>query len=489
MKPGQRKIAGLVIESLAHDGRGIGFLPGAGARGKAVFVAGALPGQTVDCHVTRSKAAWLEAELDAVLASDTPTLPPHCAHHHECGGCPLQCMPYAGQLEWKARIFRETLIRIGHLPARDVPWSTPLPSPLTRQHRNKIELAFGRDASGAFALGFRRRSSHQVFNPGNCVLLDAPAAAIVRDALRLARETRLAPYAIETPGFWRSLVLRRTMTLADPVPRWRIILITMPGDAKTRKIALDFGRRLLAANPEAGCFIHEERKRRDLLAAGEKRVASLDANGRENPLATDLALPLGGRMFQFDAASFFQVNDAASQSLAEVVLKMGAESARDGGLLDICCGVGAPGQLLAPGHNRVLGVDYDARAVEYASGNAKNAGLSQCGYDRCGAATWLGAPRLKKGHWSAALLDPPRSGMEKGALARLISLAPENIIQISCNPATMARDAALISQSHELIRLASVDLFPHTAHLECCALWRKREHMAKSPGTAGSSAL
>ena len=316
------------------------------------------------------------------------------------------------------------------------------------------------------------------------------------------------------PGFWRFFVLRRGLAADLRTPRWWALCITSPGDAQQRAAVRALGREVLAAFPQLYAFIHEERSTADAFAFGEKRVQTLDATGMDNPAAARLFQPLNGAYFALDAASFFQVNTAAAQVLARTAQSMltpQAEAAPESrGLLDLYCGVGAPGLLLAADYAALLGLEQDARAVKLATINAANNGQHHCQYKAGDAALRLerlaacGAQNI----WAAthsqttqgdnetidaaadaakpnthagttlpsvtdALVDPPRAGLSPRALDALLRIAPERILYISCNPSTLARDAAQLRCRYRLERLAVVDLFPHTPHLETLSLWLK----------------
>ena len=143
-------------------------------------------------------------------------------------------------------------------------------------------------------------------------------------------------------------------------------------------------------------------------------------------------------------------------------------------LLDLYCGVGAPGQLLAPDYDRLLGLECDKRAVALARRNAERGGLIRCRYEAGDAAALLDRLRRERRGpgWDTVLADPPRAGLAPRVLDGLLALRPQTILYISCNPATLARDADGLQTRYSLERLAAVDLFPHTPHLECLSLWR-----------------
>lgn len=167
-----------------------------------------------------------------------------------------------------------------------------------------------------------------------------------------------------------------------------------------------------------------------------------------------------------DVGSFFQVNTAASQILAEKVAEADALCPGHGRLLDLFCGVGAPGLLLADRYKLVEGVEKDGRAIELARKNARDSGKWICA--DAGRFSLQTRP-------DTVLLDPPRQGVPKPLLGRICQAAPESIIYISCNPATLARDARMLGERFQLVSMAPVDMFPHTPHVEVCSLWRRQK--------------
>ena len=491
------EILTVTVDSLAHDGRGIARVTtdGNDGRGAAVFVTGALPGQIVRARVVRRKTRLLEADLLDVLRPAADAVPPLCPHQSVCGGCPLQIMPYPAQLRWKENLALEALSRIGRLDRTllNSVWEAPRPSPDHTAFRNKMEFAFGPGADGGLVLGLRRRGGAEVVPVPDCVLPPAGARDILEAARSMAETSGLPPYvapasrrnagrskgidAAGAHGFWRFLILRHGQKGDDPAPRWWVLCVTSPGGATGRTAARALGERLLQRFPDLAAFIHEERQSPDPLAAGERRVLCLNERGREEAEAALLHLPLGSRLFGLDAASFFQVNTGAAQSLARLATEMlnagGVE--KGSSLLDLYCGVGAPGQLPAPAFERLMGLEYDRRAVALARRNAEQAGLAHCRYEAGDAAVLL--ERLRRDRsaaWDTVLADPPRAGLAPKVLDSLLKLRPRRIIYISCNPATLARDAQALQTHYEPARLTGVDLFPHTPHLECLSLWRLR---------------
>ena len=282
-------------------------------------------------------------------------------------------------------------------------------------------------------------------------------------------------------GFWRFLVLRRALGSDLRGPRWWALCITSPGTPTQQTMVRSIGQKLLKAFPLLSGFVHEERASEDALVLGQKRVAVLGNTGEADPTAARLWLPLAGEHFCLDAASFFQVNTAASQVLATMAVDMFERHVQQDkpSLLDLYCGVGAPGLLLGKRCGRLLGLEQDARAVALARANAKRMGLDHCVYETGDAGLHLDklAPLQENywsqtEHWDAVLVDPPRAGLAPRALNALLRLNAHTILYISCNPATLARDAARLRGAYRLAEMRAVDLFPHTPHIECLTLWQ-----------------
>lgn len=471
----------LAISALSHDGRGIGFLDSsADSRGKAVFVSGALPGQTAICVKLKDKGSFIEAKAREIIHSDwAPNA--LCPHWRECGACPLLPMPYGLQLEWKMRLAADALVRIGKMSEDAIAriMRPPLASPLLAGFRNKIELAFGKDANG-LALGFRQRRSHNVFTLKNCLIIPDSALPIIEKCRDTLSGTGFEPFIRHGDGysgFLRFLILRQGIDPRAGKAAWRALLLTSRGEARQRKLLKDACRELLAQCPQLAGFIHEEREKRDLLAKGQRRIFCLDENGDENPAAAIFRLPNGKLFFELDISSFFQVNTEAASLMGKMLQNMDARHMKttEGSLLDLYCGVGSPGQLLAPAYAHALGVESDALAIEFAKKNAARAGQSQWEHLAGDAAKITGGAKMGgAGFWKTVLLDPPRGGLSPLVLENLVKMAPENILYVSCKAATMARDALVLNRGHNLVQLGLVDFFPHTPHMECCGLWRKK---------------
>lgn len=458
----------LEISALSHDGRGIAFLSNSkNERGKALFIPNALPGQTILCKLGADHGSWQEAEHVRILDNGDNTAPPICPQAEQCGGCPLQTMPYEKQLRWKEKILLDSMRRIGGYSESLLAnvWHGLQGSPDLLAFRNKIELAFAVDEQGRPYPGMRKRASHEVIPVRRCALIDDEANEILAAFSTLLNKWQWPA------NFWRFLVLRKDLD-EEGRSRWRLITISTPSSQELYTQVRELAASLLSEQKNLFAFIHEIRRNPSLIAKGERRIFSLGQDGlSDTNCLTTLSLPLGGRIFNTDVGSFFQVNGKASEKLAKLVKNADSLCEPRTDLLDLYCGAGAPGLLLAPSYERYLGLELDSKAIEYAKHNARD--LSHCSFQAGDAAKLL--KRLPQtSSVSTILLDPPRAGLDRGVTDSILKMAPENIIMVSCNPSTLARDAKLLAKDYTLQSLAGVDLFPHTPHVEACARWKRK---------------
>lgn len=477
------------ITGLSPDGRGIAER----IQGEPItFVAGALPGEQVSARILAEKKTFREAAATELLQPAASAVTPACPHAAECGGCPLMRMPYGEQCGWKSRFLSDALRRIGHF--ENAPVRPLVPSPETTGYRNKIEFAFGSDEQGRICLGMRRRMNHAVTETPDCQLLDLPSAPILKsihDRVRAGGLTAYVPMP-SMPGQKRSRFrrfrgkdkeagghgfLRFCQLRTGVVPGQRetglsfedegekkiwVLFVTSPGTDHENAILRKIAQALLSDFPIIHAVIHEERKSSDFLRQGDVRRFSLSRQG-DIPEASRLLAPLGDQTYLLDSSDFFQVNTKAAGILA----RLAGENLLDAPLLDLYCGVGAPG-LSCIHSGSITGIEYSQNAVSCARINAKRMGV-KAQYTAGDTASLF--RRITRGtRFSQILCDPPRAGLAPEVVRGILELAPERIVYISCNPATLARDAALLAGKYDLVSATPVDLFPHTPHVETVTL-------------------
>lgn len=434
----------LAVDRLALGGKGVARI-----EGFVVFVDGGLPGSTVQAKITRLRKGFAEAEAVETLVPSPQAVPPACRHADVCGGCPWQGLDYAAQLFWKREQVVETLARLGGLT--EVTVHPTVPSPRTLGYRNKMEFAF----AGNLHLGLHeRRHPARVLDITECKLMEPWAAQVVTFVREYCRNTGLTAYDARTGrGVWRHLVLRESTVTGKRL----VHLITGPartaGDA-----AHGLGEALLAKFPDIGGFVHSVRRAPTGVAVGERQVSSLGE--------TRLEECIGEAKLVFSPDAFVQTNTEAAALLYALVAEAAGE-APDGTAWDIYCGCGGISLNLARRFGLIHGVEADARAIDDARNAAEQSGIETCVFHAKDAAQAMA--NLSTTAPTVVVLDPPRAGAAPEVLAAILAAAPARVVYVSCNPATLARDLRTLTELYQVRAVTPVDLFPHTAHIECVA--------------------
>jgi 23S rRNA (uracil1939-C5)-methyltransferase len=460
----------LTIDKLAFGGKALGRVAGC-----VVFVNQALPGQRVRVRITNKKSKFAEAQVIQLLAQSPVYSPPFCRHFGFCGGCQWQDLDYEEQLHWKRVQVQECLRHLAGLtPGRILP---PVASPHPRYYRNKMEFTFaprgwlpaadrGRQdkSQGAWALGLHVRASRdQIFDLEECFLQSPQATAILKEVRSLCRQSGLPPYNPKNRrGFWRFLVLRESKRTSQILAH---LITTHQGEAA----AIDaLGERLQARFPALTTLVHSRSRQKAQVARGESSRTLWGSGYIEEQLC--------GLRLRVSAQSFLQTNTAAAEGLYEAVSGLAELTGRET-VWDLYCGAGSIALSLASRARRVVGFELVPEAVKDAYLNSRLNGLDNCHFlggdlkERLRETWRQGSQPLPE----VVITDPPRSGMHLQVVQALKELAPRRIIYVSCNPATLARDLALLGDRYEILTIQPFDLFPHTAHIESVTRLERRQ--------------
>lgn len=469
------------LVGLSSDGRAVGR----SAEGMAVFVKGGVPGQIVIAHLMSVKKRMAEAEVVEVVRRAKEERAAPCPHAENCGGCPWQILPYRVQLEWKRRIVRDSLQRIGKiaLPEDDVPPVLSLGEDAQWGYRNKMEFAFAADMEGKTLLGLRARYSHSVTNITQCMLQSTRTMAVLHELRRLCAKYHMYPATARGKGgrqgksrFSRSIRqndILRFAVIREPLAGGCLVeLITRPSPQEAVNIR-SIGKELLESSCGVTGFAHSIRRSESDIAYGEETALTLgDAQLKET-------LHINGRdvTFHLGHNAFFQVNSRAAELLYNTAAKLASSlfPTRKNGLWgkscwDIYCGVGGLALTMAPHFRHVFALEVMAPAVDLAKENARAAGGGTSFRFEVGDAAKLEACFSRMGVPDLVVTDPPRAGMDEYTVKALLKHRPARMILVSCNTATLARDLALLSAAYDIRSVQPVDLFPQTPHVEALAL-------------------
>ncbi len=402
----------LHLTAMAHGGDALGR-----HEGKVIFVPYAIPGEEALVEMVEDKGRYARGRVVEILSPSPHRVTPPCPHFGpgKCGGCQWQHIAYQAQLEFKAAVVGNQLARLGRLP--DVSVKRLIPSASPWHYRNHVQFSVGDDGR----LGFVATTGRRVETIEACYLLHP------------LLEELFAALDLELPGLAR-LSLRAGVNTGD-----QMMIFETHDDLPPA----------LESDLPVSCVL--------LLSDGTP-VNLIGSNHITEVVAE--------RRFRISAASFFQVNTAAAEELVRVVGEYLAP-AGDETLLDAYCGVGTFALSLADKVGYVIGIEEDAGAVADARLNV--AELTNVEFIEGSVEAFL--PQLDR-PIDLAVLDPPRQGCKPEALAALIELAPRRIVYVSCDPATLARDARkLAGGGYQLVEVQPVDMFPQTYHIESVALW------------------
>jgi 23S rRNA (uracil1939-C5)-methyltransferase len=444
----------LQIEGLAFGGKGI-----ARVDGFAVFIERVVPGDRVKARIFKKKKNFAEARLLELLTPSPDRISPPCRYSGQCGGCKWQMLPYDLQLEYKRAHVREAIAHIGLL--KEVEVLPIIASPLVFEYRNKMEFScsdrrwlmpeeMGKaDADMGFCIGLHVPGTfHKVLDIQECHLQPALGNRILGDSRSYMKASGLPAYGLKShEGFWRFLMLRHS----SANDQWMVNVITAE---ENRDIVGTLAQQLMERYPNIVSVINNVTSRKAGVAVGEYEI----------PLAGSTVLrdKIGGFEFEISSNSFFQTNTPGASRLYETVKNRaglkGGES-----VLDLYCGTGTIGIYLSKEAREVVGMELVESALTDAENNCRINNITNCRFIGGDIGDGLSIIASKP---DVLIIDPPRVGMHKEVLKRILDMAPKKIVYVSCNPATFARDLALMKEKYHIGAVQPVDMFPHTYHIE-----------------------
>ena len=430
----------LTVDTLAHGGNGVARLDG-----YVVFVAGALPGDRVRAVVGKSKRAYAEARAVEILEPSPDRIAPKADHP----GAPWQVLSYARQLEVKAEQVGDALRRIGKLDGFE---QDPIvPAVQEWRYRNKVEYSFGTGPDGALVCGFHAPGRWDEIVPMTDCLLVSERSNVAREqALAWAREHGLQAWnRRDQRGLLRNLVVREGRATGE----LQVRLVTSPGAIPTDALE--------AAVDCEGLFWTQTADLGESTQGGTTKKLAGSKRLREH---------LGDLEFLISPEAFFQTNTEMAEQLYGSAIELA--DLRGTSASSTSTAASARSVSRSPPRAReVVGVEIVEPAVADAIDNARRNEITNARF-------FAGDIRLamrelveQAGKPDVAVIDPPRAGLSQKIVRRIIEAAPKRIVYVSCNPTTLAPNAAqLVEAGYELKRVRPVDMFPQTPHIECVAL-------------------
>ena len=443
------------IERVEFPNKGIAVIPG---EEKNIIVKNTVEGQTVRFSVNKIKKGQVEGRLLEVLEKSPQETAPPCPHFGNCGGCTYQNLPYENQLQMKEQQIK---MMMDEAVDGEYVWEGVKPSPMQNAYRNKMEFSFGDEyKDGPLALGMHKRGSfHDIVNVPECQIVDSDFRLILGGVLQFAQETGLPYYhRMRHVGFFRHLLVRKAVKTQE-------ILVDLVTTTEYELEKEKFVEALNSLNL-TGKLVGILHTRNDSLADVVKDEGTDILYGQDY-----FYEELLGLQFKITPFSFFQTNSLGAEVLYETARTYIGET-KDKVIFDLYSGTGTIAQILAPVAKKVVGVEIVEEAVEAAKENAKKNGLDNCTFwagDVLKVIDALGeVPDL-------IVLDPPRDGVHPKALEKIIDFGVDKMVYIACKPTSLARDLEMLQgRGYKVERMACIDLFPGTVHVETvCLLSRK----------------
>lgn len=443
----KNSIHSITIDSYSSDGQGIGRLDG-----MAVFVRGALRGER--CKISLMKVgktcAW--GRLLEVLSPSPARIPPDCPHFPVCGGCTLRHMTYEEELSLKRQRIDDALHRIGGLElsvsqmygARDI-----------QRYRNKAAFPVSQAHKTGVKVGFYRGRSHEVIDVPSC-LLQSDIADKAGRVVRKWMHRYGVPAYDETNG---SGLIRHVFVRTN---RRRESLICIVANAKQLPFEAELTQGLRTACPKAvGVVLNGNTRKTNVILGREYRVLW----GKDH-----LEDRLCGLTFQLSIPSFFQVNRDQAEVLFNCALDFAGLTGQET-VVDLYCGTGTISLVMAQRAKRVIGAEIVAPAIDDAWENARRNGIDNVEFI-CADAGKAAADLERRGiRPDVVCVDPPRKGLAGEVIDTICAMAPERVVYVSCDPATLARDLKRFDQlGYRAEQAVGVDLFCRTAHVETVVL-------------------
>jgi 23S rRNA (uracil1939-C5)-methyltransferase len=434
----------LRIDSLAYGGAGVARLDG-----YVVFVRDAVPGDRVRALVTKRKRAYAEARAVELIEPSPERIPPVADHP----GAPWQVLPYERQLEIKAQQVADALKRIGHLEGFEL--EPIVPAVEQWRYRNKLEYSFGTGDDGELVCGFHAPGSwERIVHIEDCLLASERGNAARRAALQWCRDRGLSAYDRRAQeGLLRNLVVREGRRTGEL--QVRLVTSDTPVDLDGFADAVGVDSVMWTRAADVG----------ETTVGGESEVL----HGTE---AIEEELTVAGRdlRLRLSAEAFFQTNT----EMAERLYGTAVEFARLQGwerVYDLFCGIGTIGLALAPRAGEVWGLEIVEEAIADAIANGRRNEIANARFFAGDVRLALRELAEEAGRPDVLVVDPPRAGLSAKIVRRIIETAPKRIVYVSCNPTTLAPNAAqLVEAGWQLKRVRPVDMFPQTPHIECVAL-------------------
>ena len=445
-----------VVTDYTAEGQGVAHVEGC-----AVFLPNAIAGERVRLRIEKAQKTWASGKIVEILEKSPHRCNRACPVAKLCGGCDFWHMDYEEETRLKAERVKSCLNRLGGENLSQVPI---LAAPDCRSYRNKAQYPVAAKKGRAYA-GFFRAGTHDVVENQRCLILPEETDAVKDTVMDYVNQFRVSVYDEAThKGLLRHIYVRRGAVSGQ------ILVCLVCNGEKLPKVDALLAR--LKRIPGFTTLVLSVNRSKGNAVLGDKFITLYGPGYIEDTLC--------GLNFRLSPRSFYQVNHHQAQRLYETAIEQAGITKNDT-VLDLYCGVGTITLAMASAAGKVMGVEVIPQAVEDAKDNARRNGIENAEFF-CGDAGQAALELEKNGvRPDVVVVDPPRKGLNADTIEALSRMAPRRIVYVSCDPATLARDMALLKQrGYTLQSATAADLFPRCAHVETVVLLSKGEIDSKN---------
>ena len=434
----------LEITALTSQGSGVGRF-----ESMAVFVDGTAPGDIVLAHIILVKQSYAVGKIKRIIKPSKHRIACDCPAAFSCGGCSYRHIDYAEELEEKRRRVQDAFERIGSIK---IPVNEILSGKDINRYRNKAQYPITLTSEGKTLIGFYAKKSHRIVDCRDCLLQPKEFEDILRVIERWAALCSISVYDEQKKkGLLRRIYLRKGFKTGQIMV---CLVVTSRFVKGTDRLIND----LLKENDNIKSIVLNINSKDTNVVLSNECITLWGSDYIEDELCS--------LKFRISPLSFFQVNPQGAQILYEKAAEYAALTGNET-LLDLYCGTGTIGLSMAKRARKVIGVEIIPQAIENAKENARLNKIENAKFfcdDASGAARRISESGTKI---DVIVLDPPRKGCSRDVIEAAVKMAPERIVYVSCDPATLARDCALfVSFGYEVKHITAVDMFPRTTHVE-----------------------
>lgn len=437
----------LTIKKMGINGEGIGYF-----KKTIIFVKGALTDEEVVVQVTKTAPNYSEAVVRKIRKASKNRVVAPCPVYEACGGCQLQHVSYPAQLQFKKDILIQALKKHTNFNTDKMKIRETIGMENPFRYRNKSQFQARRNQNGAIETGLFSADSHELVPTNDCLVQDERTVQITNSVRDLLNQYGISAYdEASGQGFIRTIVVR-VGVVTDEVQL--VFITTSENFPKKQEILTE----IKALHPEIVSIMQNINREATSLIFGEKTIL-LDGKTSIDEAIQELH-------FDLSARAFFQLNPKQTSRLydevADALTLTGTEK-----LVDAYCGVGTIGLSLADKVSEVRGMDVIQEAILDAQNNAAKNGIKNAHYVTGTAEDVFQKWRSEGYTPDAVIVDPPRTGLDASLIQAILSARPKQVVYVSCNPSTLAKDLALFEKRYRIRYLQPVDMFPMTSQVEC----------------------